>query len=469
MDEPQLAAMSEYDAAVVGAGPNGLSAGLELARAGLRVIVFEAAETIGGGTRTAELTLPGFRHDVCSAVHPSGIASPFFNDAGLGVEWVHPPVQFSHPLGDGRAAHVERSVAATAEGLGDDGSRYLKLMGPLVERADDLIEDVLGPVKVKPSHLGSYARIAALGGMPASWLARRFSADPARAIFGGLSAHAIAPFNAMGTAAVSLMLGMIAHSHGWPVAGGGSQRIADRLADQIRDLDGTLETGHTIESLSELPADLALLDLMPPDAYRLARGSAEPKGHTGWRTGPGVFKIDWALSEPIPWADPVSGSAGTVHLGGTYEEIDASESIVFKGGHPEKPFVLLSQPSLFDATRAPAGKHTAWAYCHVPNGSTVDMSAAIESQVERFAPGFKDIVLARATIDTAGYQAYNPNFIGGDIGGGAYGLRKVLQIGSKAPYRLADGVYLCSSATPPGAGVHGMCGYHSARAALAAG
>lgn len=456
--------MSEFDAAVVGAGPNGLAAAIELARAGRKTLLVEAADEIGGGTRTEELTLPGFKHDVCSAIHPAGIASPFFSAIGLEVDWVQPPIPFSHPLDDGRAAALRRSVAETALSLGEDGPTYQRLMGPIVEHAGEFIDAALGTVTLIPQHPAAFARLGVLGGLPASLLSKRFSTEEARALFSGVAAHAIAPFHSPATSAVGLMLGAIGHSHGWPLARGGSRAITDALAKRFEELGGKIEVGRRVETIDELGADLYFLDVMPPDAYDIA--GRVPRQRPRWRPGPGIFKIDWALDGPIPWKDPLSGQAGTVHVGGRLSEVAAAERAVFRGEHPRRPFVLLAQQSLFDHSRAPDGKHTAWGYCHVPNGSTVDMTNAIESQIERFAPGFRDLILERGTRNAMGYQEYNPNNVGGDIGGGQYGLAKILQVGRKMPYRLADNVYLCSSATPPGAGVHGMCGYHAVRAAL---
>lgn len=454
---------------MVGAGPNGLAAAVELARSGRRVLVVEAMEEIGGGTRTEELTLPGFRHDVCSAIHPSGIASPFFSEIGLEVEWVQPPVAVTHPLGDGRVAALHRSVDDTAAQFGEDASTYRSLMAPLVESIGPVVDEVLAPLTLIPDHPGAFARVAAVGALPAAVVASRFETEEARGLLAGLAAHSIAPFTALATAGVGLMLAAIGHAMGWPMARGGSQRIAEALAEQVRSHGGSIETGRRIDSIADLPGEIKLLDVMPPAAFRMARDRISASG-TGrlrrWRPGPGVFKVDWALDGPIPWTDPVSSQAATVHLGGTWEEVKAAEDEVFAGEHPERPFVLLAQQSLFDETRAPAGKHTAWGYCHVPNGSTQDMTGAIEAQIERFAPGFHDLILERSTRSPLEFQSYNPNYIGGDIGGGGFGLRKVLQIGTKRPYDLGGGVFLCSSATPPGAGVHGMCGYFAARAAL---
>ena len=461
--------MSEFDAAVVGAGPNGLAAAVELARSGRKTLVVEEAGEIGGGTRTEELTLAGFKHDVCSAIHPSGIASPFFNEIGLEIDWVQSPIPFTHPLGDGRVTALHRSVEETAAGLGEDRGGYEGLMGPIVESIDEMVEVALGPVRVIPEHKAAFARMALIGGLPAAVLAKRFSTDEARALIAGISAHSIAPFHAPATAAVGVMLGAIGHSHGWPMARGGSQTIAGALAARFLDLGGEIEVGRKISSLQELSADMFFLDVMPPAAQAIALGrisASASRRLSRWKPGAGVFKVDWALDGPIPWTDELSGQAATVHIGGRYPEVAAAERAVSRGEHPKRPFVLLAQQSRFDDTRAPEGKETAWGYCHVPNGSTVDMTEAIESQIERFAPGFRDLILERSTRNAMGYEVYNPNYIGGDIGGGQYGLRKILQLGGKAPYHLGDEVYLCSSATPPGAGVHGMSGYHAVRAAL---
>jgi phytoene dehydrogenase-like protein len=461
--------MTSFDAAVVGAGPNGLAAALELARSGARTLLVEAADEIGGGTRTGELTLPGFKHDICSAIHPAAIASPFFDEIALEVDWVQPPIPFAHPLDDGQVAVLHRSVDETAAGLGEDEDRYRDLMAPFVERIDKMIDVALGPVSVIPDNPLAFSRLGLVGGLPAALLAKRFSSERAKALIAGVFAHAIAPFHAPATAAVGLMLGAIAHSHGWPLARGGSETIATALAARFIDLGGEIEVGRTITSSDELDARMIFLDVMPPSALAIAGdriSSSSARRLSRWKPGPGIFKLDWALDGPIPWVDPLSSQAGTVHLGGRYEEVAAAERAVGRGEHPRRPFVLLAQQSLFDESRAPEGRHTAWAYCHVPNGSDVDMTETIEDQIERFAPGFRERVLERSAWSSAAYQAYNPNYVGGDIGGGQYGLSKVLQIGSRAPYDLGGDVYLCSSAVPPGAGVHGMCGYYAVKAAL---
>lgn len=461
--------MSDFDAAVVGAGPNGLSAAVELARSGRKTLLIEAASEVGGGTRTDELTLPGFNHDVCSAIHPAGVASPYFREIGLDIDWVQPPIPFTHPLDAGGVVALQRSVGDTSDALGVDGYRYRSIMEPIVENIDAYVDVALGTVKLVPEKKAAFARLGLVGGLPAAVLAKRFSTEDARALFAGVLAHAIAPFHEPATGAVGLMLGAIGHAHGWPMARGGSRAISAALAELFESLGGKIELGRTVQSVDELDSELVFLDVMPPAALRIAghrMKGAKKRRLSRWRPGPGVFKVDWALDGPIPWADPVSSQAATVHVGGRYAEVAAAERAVGRGEHPKRPFVLLAQQSLFDETRAPEGKHTAWGYCHVPNGSTVDMTEAIENQIERFAPGFRDLILARSVHNAMDYQAYNPNYPGGDIGGGRYGLRKLLQIGRRSPYSLGGGVYLCSSAVPPGAGVHGMCGYHAVRAAL---
>lgn len=463
--------MTSYDAVVVGAGPNGLAAAAFLTRSGKRVLVVEQAAEIGGGTRTEELTEPGFLHDVCSAIHPLGVASPFFRDIGIDVDWVQPPIPVSHPLGGGRSAGLLRDVDVTSGRFGVDGDRYRRIVGPLVDRADELIEDFVGPMRFIPRNPASFVRLATRGALPASTIINGFETDGARAVLSGLAAHAIAPFSSPLTGGVALLFAVTAHAYGWPMVEGGSQRIAGALAEIVTDGGGVIETGRWVSSLDELPdVPIYLLDVMPEAAAVIAgeRVSARYQSRAPARkVGPGVFKLDWALDGPIPWLDELSPEAGTVHVGGRYEDVAAAEDAVHAGRHPEKPFVLLAQQTPFDPSRAPAEKHTAWAYCHVPNGSTVDMTEAIESQVERFAPGFRDLVIGRHAMGAMAMQAHNPNYVGGDIAGGDFGFKKVMQLGTTAPYKIGDGVYLCSSSTPPGAGVHGMCGYYAAVAALA--
>jgi phytoene dehydrogenase-like protein len=462
--------MAEYDAVVVGAGPNGLSAAVELSRHGRRVLVVEQADEIGGGTRTEELTLPGFAHDVCSAIHPLGVASPFFRDLGLEVDWVHPPIPLAHPLGKGEAGVMLRDVEATAARFGPDAGRYRRILGPLVEAADAVMEDFLGPLHLVPDNPGSFIKLATRGALPVSVIASGFSSPEARGVLAGLAAHAIAPFSSPLTGGVALLFAVSAHGYGWPMVRGGSHRLAEALAKVVVDHGGTIETGRMIGSLDELPsADTVVLDVMPRAAVRIGGNRVNARDRrrlTAWKIGPAVFKVDWALDGPVPWADEWSPQAGTVHVGGTWEQVAEAESQVHSGSHPERPFVLVAQQSLFDTSRAPAGKHTAWGYCHVPTGSDVDMTDAIETQIERFAPGFRDLIIGRHTMNATEFEAHNPNYIRGDIAGGGFGLKKVFQLGSTAPYRIGDGLFLCSSATPPGAGVHGMCGYYAARAAL---
>lgn len=468
----------QYDAVVVGSGPNGLAAAITLAQAGCSVLVIEGKETIGGGLRSAELTLPGFIHDPCSAVHPLGMASPFFSGLPLerfGLHWIQPDAPLAHPLGSGEvdAVLVDRSLDITAARLGVDAGRYRLLMEPLVENWEDLLGDLLGPLRV-PRHPLLYARFGATAVLPATGLARSlFKADRARAVFAGLACHSILPLERPLSAAFGLTLGLLAHSVGWPIPAGGSQRVTDALVGYFQSLGGDLVTGWMVQRLDELPkASVYLFDITPRQLLQIA-GKRLPSGYRRqlgrFRHGPGVFKIDLALDGPIPWADPNCALAGTVHLGGTLDEIAASERAVWRGEHPEQPFVLLAQQSLFDASRAPAGKHTVWAYCHVPNGSTVDMTGVIEAQIERFAPGFRDRILARHTRSAVELEQYNPNYIGGDINAGVQDLRQQFTRPAirPVPYTTPDPqIYLCSSSTPPGGGVHGMCGYHAAQAAL---
>ncbi len=465
------------DAVVVGAGPNGLAAAIVLARAGRSVVVREAADTVGGGMRTAELTLPGFRHDVCSAIHPGAVGSPFLRSLPLGdhgLEWIHPPAPLAHPFDDGSAVLLERSVAATAAGLGGDGAAYRRLFEPLVEVADELAGMVLAPLR-RPRNWRAAVRFAASALLPAATLARRrFAGERARGLVAGLAAHSILPLSRPPTGAVGLALGLFGHGFGWPFPRGGSQAIADALASYLRSLGGEIECGSRVESLADLRgAGLVLLDVTPRQFLSLA-GEALPSLYrrrlAGYRYGPGAFKLDLALEEPVPWAAEACARAATVHLGGTLDEIARAEAQVARGEHPERPFVLLAQQSLFDGTRAPAGRHTLWAYCHVPNGSTVDMTDRIEGQIERFAPGFRERIVGRHRLGPTALERYNANYVGGDIAGGVLDLRQLLArpVARIVPYSTPlEGVYLCSSSTPPGAGVHGMCGYFAARAALA--
>jgi len=467
-----------HDAVVVGAGPNGLAAAITLARAGRSVLVVEGKETIGGGTRSAELTLPGFVHDLCAAIHPLGVASPFFRGlplAGYGLEWVFPPAAIAHPLDDGSVILVQRSVAATAAQLGGDAAAYRRLMGPLAADWRNVLEEMLGPLRF-PRHPVSMVRFGLPALLPAATLAKMlFRGERARAVFAGMAVHAMLPLEWPATAAFGLMLGILAHAVGWPMARGGSQHIADALAAHLRSLGGKILTDRPIEHFDDLPPARAILfDVTPRQLEKIA-GDRLPAPYRrklrGYRYGPGVFKVDYALDSPVPWRAAECLQAGTVHLGGTLDEIAASERAVWRGEHPERPYVLFVQQSPFDPTRAPAGKHTAWAYCHVPHGSTVDMTGRIEAQIERFAPGFRERILARSTRTAAEMVAYNPNYIGGDINGGVQDLRQLYTrpVASLNPYATpASGIFLCSSSTPPGGGVHGMCGYFAAQAALKA-
>jgi phytoene dehydrogenase-like protein len=461
---------------VVGSGPNGLAAAVTLARAGLSVHVIEGAATPGGGCRTEELTLPGFRHDVCSAVHPLAAASPFFTGTDLaarGVRLLTPKVAFAHPLDGGRAAAVAGSVAETAGGLGPDSGAYRRLLDPLVREVGLTLPAILAPLRSVPGHPLAMARFGLEGILPASLLARRFRTEEARALLAGVAAHAMLPLSAPLTSAFGLVLMTAAHAVGWPVAEGGSAAITDALVAELTSLGGQVETGRWVQSLDSLPrARAVLLDVTPRQLLQLA-GDRLGAAHRGalrrFRYGPGVCKVDWALSGPVPWQAAACREAGTVHLGGTFEEVASSESDVAAGRVPERPYCIVAQPGVVDPTRAPAGKQTLWAYCHVPSGSTADMADRIEAQIERFAPGFRDLILARAVRTAAGMEQYNPNYVGGDINGGAGTLRQTVfrPTARWNPYRTPiRGVYLCSASTPPGGGVHGMCGAWAARTAL---
>ncbi len=468
----------EYDAIVVGSGPNGLASAITLAQAGRSVIVLEAKDTVGGGTRSAELTLPGFVHDICSAIHPLGVGSPFFRALPLaehGLEWIHPSAPLAHPFDDGTAAMLENSIGATCNSLDQDADAYRKLMESLVSDWDKLADALLGPLR-PPSHPIAMVRFGLSGVQSASGLAKRvFKGERARGLFAGLAAHSIMPLDQIITAAIGLVLGILGHTVGWPMPRGGSQKIADSLASYLRSLGGEIITNRAIETIDELPtARTILLDVTPRQLLRMA-DHLLPAGYRrkleAYRYGPGVFKVDWALDGPIPWKAKECARAGTVHLGSTLEEIAIGERMVWEGKHPEKPYILVAQQSLFDPTRAPEGKHTAWAYCHVPNGSTFDMTERIQAQIERFAPGFRDLILARNTKSTLEFERYNPNYIGGDINGGVQDLRQLFTrpTARLVPYSTpVKGLYICSSSTPPGGGVHGMCGYHAARAVLRA-
>jgi phytoene dehydrogenase-like protein len=467
----------EYDAVVVGSGPNGLAAAITLARAGCSVLVCEANGAIGGGARSAELTLPGFVHDVCSAVHPLAAGSPFFKTLPLehfGLKWIQPEIPLAHPLDDGSVACLFKDVDFTADSLGGDASAYRRLIKPLAARWQNLTNEFLQPMLHFPQHPITLTRFGVPAICPATMLAKfLFRHEPARALFAGIAAHSFLPLEAPVSSAFGLVLGLAGHAVGWPIPRGGSQRISNALADYLRELGGKIEVNSRIENLHELPKSRAvLLDISVWEFLRIA-GKHLPSHYRRrlelFRHAPGIFKIDYALNKPIPWKAERCCRAGTIHLGGTMNEIAAAERDVSREEIPERPFVLVAQQSLFDETRAPRGQHTLWAYCHVPSGAVADMSDKIESQIERFAPGFRDCILARNKMSAADLARSNPNLAGGDISGGAANLRQLIArpILSPTPYRTPlAGVYLCSASTPPGGGVHGMCGHHAARAAL---
>lgn len=463
------------DAVVVGSGPNGMAAAIRLAQGGHSVTVVEAQDTVGGAARSMELTLPGFVNDFGSAILPLGVASPFLRGLPLeshGVEWIHPEAPLAHPLDDGSAAVLYRSVDATAEGLGDDGQTYQKIMGPFARNWEALTDDLLAPLR-PPGHPLLMARFGLYGLRSASSLASRFRAAPARALIGGLAAHSFLPLTRRPSAAFALMLGMLGHGVGWPFPRSGTQCFTDALVSYFRSLDGQIVTGSPVHSLDDLPETRATVyDVTPRQLLSIAGAKLSGmyrRQLERYRYGPAVFKLDYALSGPIPWTADACRLAGTVHLGGTFEDVAASEAAVWRGQAPENPFVLLAQQSLFDPSRAPEGKQTAWAYCHVPNGCTEDMTDRIEAQIERFAPGFRDLVLDRHVLSPAGLECRDANLVGGDINGGVQDLWQQYTRPAIKPVPYTTPIrnlYLCSSSTPPGGGVHGMCGYFAAEAAL---
>lgn len=464
-------------AVVVGSGPNGLAAAIELARGGLRVEVLEGAPTPGGGCRSAAVTEAGFVHDLCSAVHPLLAESPFFRAQPLsarGVDLLVPEIAFAHPLDGGRSGAVRGSVDETAGLLGADGEAYRRLFSGLVRDRERFIPTVLAPIRTPPAHPITMARFAAHGLVSARRLVRRFSSDEARGLIAGVAAHSMLSLDQSLTASFALLLTTLAHSTGWPIVRGGSSKIIDALVRELEDLGGEVTCGIWVHDLAELAdAEVVLFDVSPRALVRIA-GDALPSRYRRalqrFRQGPGVYKIDYALREAVPWAAPSCRVAGTVHVGGSFEEVARAEGEVARGRHPDRPFCIVVQPGVIDPSRAPDGRATLWAYCHVPNGSDVDMTGRIEAQLERFAPGFRDVVLARATRGPAQLEEENPNDVGGDIGGGSADLLQTLfrPVVRWNPYRTPlDGVYLCSASTPPGGGVHGMCGAHAARTALA--
>lgn len=465
----------DYDAIVVGSGPNGLAAAITMQQAGLSVLLVEGKDTIGGGLRSAGLTLPGFVHDVCSAIHPLAIGSPFFRTLPLdkfGLEFIQPDLPAAHPLDNGTAAVLKRSITGTAELLGADRQNYLDLMEPVVKNWPLIAADVLGPLHY-PEHPIAMAQFGLKAIQSATALSKHFKTEEAKALFGGMAAHSIQPLSNAATAAIGLVLMAAGHLYGWPIPKGGSHTIADALAGYFTSIGGKIETGFYVKRLDQLPSARAVLfDVTPKQLLQIAgyKMSALYKWQLErYRYGMGVFKVDWAIDGSVPFTAAECRQAGTVHIGGSFAAIAASEQEIWNGKHSEKPYVLMAQQSAFDSSRAPKGKQAVWAYCHVPNGATKDMTTIIEQQVERFAPGFRDRILARHSMNTEQIEEYNPNYIGGDINGGVIDIgqlftRPVLR---SSPYRTsAKGLYICSSSTPPGGGVHGMCGYYSAKQAL---
>jgi phytoene dehydrogenase-like protein len=462
-------------ACIIGAGPNGLAAAIELAQAGLQVDVFEAEPIAGGAVRTLELTLPGFRHDFGSAVYPLGAGSPFFTSLPLsehGLEWIHSPAPVAHPLDDGTAVLLERDLIQAKSSLGGDGKSWSELVQPFVEHWWEFASDVLRPVSLVPKHPLLIARFGTNALRSARTIAGRFRGERTRALFAGLAAHSTLGLDEVLSGAFGMLMAIPAHAVGWPIPLGGAQSLTNALCGYLAKLGGKISTSSRLERIEQLSDyDLQMFDVTPRQLLALAGERFTPsfkRQLRRFRYGPGVFKVDYALSSPIPWRAPDCFRAATVHIGGTFDEVAASEKAVRAGSHPERPFVLLVQPSLFDPSRAPEGKHTAWAYCHVPNGSTQDMLPRLESQIERFAPGFRDCVLARKVFSSTDLELRDANLVGGDIGGGALDASQFLFRPTWRHYATSDpAIYLCSSSTPPGGGVHGMCGYHAARAALA--
>ncbi|WP_138429998.1 phytoene desaturase family protein [Fodinibius saliphilus] len=464
------------DAIIIGSGPNGLACGIRLVQEGHTVIIYEQANTVGGGTRTMELTRPGFHHDICSAIHPLAKASPFLQSLPLeehGLEWIQPEVPVAHPLDNGPAGALFRSLDRTIDYLGSDGSSYRKLVKPFVRHWNELLPDILAPFSIFPNHPLLLARMGFWGLQPAQTLAKRFDTEKASAIFAGLAGHGILSFDQIATSAIGLVLGTAAHTVGWPYPKGGSHAITKAMASYFTSLGGTIKTGIKVHSLEQLPISEQIFFNTTPQQIlniagkRLHRNYAKKLKKFSY--GNGVFKTDFALSEPIPWKDEICRKAGTVHLGGTFEEIAASEKQVEEGQCPKNPYVLVAQQSLGDTSRAPEGYHTGWAYCHVPNGATQDMTDPVIDQIERFAPGFRDCIIDQHTMNTTAMHNYNPNYIGGDINGGRQDISQLFTrpTGLFDPYHIPNSnMYICSSSTPPGGGVHGMCGFHAAESAL---
>ena len=465
----------DYDAVIVGSGPNGLAAAICLQQQGLSVLIIEGKNEIGGGLRSAELTLPGFIHDICSAIHPLAVGSPFFQQLPLadhGLEYIYPEIAAAHPLDNNTAVVLKQSITETAKLLGEDEETYLKLMQPIVNSWPSIAPDVLGPLHF-PKHPLAMAKFGLSALTSATHLAKQFKTTEAKALLAGMAAHSMQPLSKLTTSVIALVLLANGHLQNWPIPKGGSNKIANALASYFVSIGGKIETGTYIKSLDQLPsAHAVLFDVSPKQLLQIAghRFSAIYKWQLErYRYGMGVFKIDWALDALIPFKSEACTKAGTIHIGNSIQEITTAEQQTWDGRNTDNPFVLLAQQSVFDATRAPAGKHTGWAYCHVPNGSTVDMTQAIENQVERFAPGFKDIILAKHTMNPAQMEDYNPNYVGGDINGGVIDINQLFTRPALrwSPYKTsAKGLYLCSASTPPGGGVHGMCGYNAAKKVL---
>jgi phytoene dehydrogenase-like protein len=473
--EEQAGVSMAAKAAIIGSGPNGLSAAITLARAGLDVTVFEGRDTIGGAASTGEVTLPGFHHDLGSSIYPMGVASPFFQSLPLnnfGLRWIEPDAPLAHPLDDGTAVLLEHDLTATAVNLGPDAAAYTRLMRPLADNFPALCSEILGPVLHIPKHPILMARFGLFAALPATVLAKiLFRGQRARALFAGNAAHSVLPLESFFSAAVGLVLGAAGHAKGWPIAAGGAQSISNAMAAYLNSLGGQILTGRTVSSLSELQDySIILCDISPRQLNQIARDqlpASYRQSLANYQYGPGAYKLDWALSEPIPWRAKECSRAATVHVCGSLDEVADSERAPWIGQLHPNPFVLVAQPSLFDPTRAPAGQHTAWGYCHVPNGFPGDAQHMIESQIERFAPGFRDCILARKVWSTAAFESWNPNLIGGDLSGGAMSLGQLIFRPTISQYRTPrKGLYLASASTPPGGGVHGMCGYHAAKAAL---
>lgn len=467
--------MQKYDAVIVGSGPNGLAAAIYLQQKGLSTLLVEGKETVGGGLRTLELTLPGFKHDMCSAIHPMAAASPFFKSLPLydhGLEFIDSPVLAAHPFEDGTAIGLFKSLEKTKENLGEDGERYVRLLEPFISRWNDLVPDFMGPLRI-PENPVLMAKFGLKALQSASALGNKtFVSVKNKGFWAGMAAHSIQPLENLATSAIGLVLLAAGHTEGWPIPKGGSQSIANALLSYYHSIGGKFQAGKFVKSLNDIPPHKAVLfDLTPKQILEIAGGKFSGlylKQLKSYRYGMGVCKVDWALSGQIPFQSEIAKNAGTVHLGGTFSEIANSEAIASKGGKTLSPFVLLAQQSLFDETRAPEGKHTAWAYCHVPHGSDVDYTAIIENQIEKYAPGFKDLILAKHTHTAKQMEQYNPNYIGGDINGGIIDLRQLYTRPALkySPYRTSlKGMYICSSSTPPGGGVHGMCGYFAAKRA----